>query len=253
MFYEYTKGKKRAMYNVLICSENEDFAGWLKDEFVSGIKYNPEKFNLRIEKSLDIEQMDRLDAIIFDTDYIDKKINNLDDYSFGINEGILLIIASENMLPKPEYFKLNIYRYIMKTSGAQEIQEYISEILEKIVYRCENEIIEIASDGKAHRVFIKDLLYINRKKRGSVFKLETVDENKKTYIEIDSNEKIDDWYIKLKDKGFEYAHNSYIVNLKKIMKLDKGEVILANGEKIYVSRSHSRKFNEEFSKYFSKK
>ena len=70
---------------------------------------------------------------------------------------------------------------------------------------------------------------------------------------LQSNERLEEWYVQLCAQGFEYAHTSYIVNLKAVTKIMQNELTMSNGDKLGISRTCSKKFHQSFSMYFHKK
>ncbi|MDE7273724.1 MAG: hypothetical protein K2N95_11805 [Lachnospiraceae bacterium] len=42
---------------------------------------------------------------------------------------------------------------------------------------------------------------------------------------LQSNERLEEWYVQLCAQGFEYAHTSYIVNLKAVTKIMQNELV----------------------------
>ena len=56
----------------------------------------------------------------------------------------------------------------------------------------------------------------------------------------------------LKGKGFFQIHQSYIINMNKIVRYDKTEIVLEGGYKVPVSRYKWKGFQEEYARYWSK-
>ena len=154
--------------------------------------------------------------------------------------------------PEPEHFKVQPYRYLLKNADPEEMLRDVEDLLRETKRRCLDEVVEVTGDGKAWRVPVRDILYIAKAKRGSL--LTTADESVvggRTVLR--SNEKLENWYTQLCEQGFEYAHSSYIVNLKSVTKIVTDELTLSNGETLGISRACRRKFHESFSLYFHKK
>ena len=162
----------------------------------------------------------------------------------------VLAFVSGVILPEPEHFKVQPYRYILKNADPEERGRDIEALLRETKRRICSEMVEVVSDGKAWRVLVKDILYIVKAKRGSLLNIEDKNAVKEN---LPSNEKLESWYQQLCDQGFEYAHTSYIVNLRSVTKIMKDELTLSNGEILGISRSCRRKFHESFSVYFHKK
>ena len=112
--------------------------------------------------------------------------------------------------------------------------------------------------GKNHMNIVKaypdDILYIDNYKRGSEIH---VQENYKDYSfedRITTKRKLAELYTDLKGYGFEYAHNSYIVNLNHVVKLkSEGVIKLSNGEELNVSRSRMPEFRRVLAAVMSEK
>lgn len=176
-----------------------------------------------------------------------KKIRETDDPA-------VIAFISGVVLPEPEHFRVQPYRYLLKSADPDEIRRDVEELLRETKCRCLNETVEVTGDGKAWRVPIRSILYVAKAKRGSLF---TVAEESTAYTGQEnvfrSNERLDNWYAELCAHGFEYAHSSYIVNLKSITKIMTDELTLSNGEVLNISRACRRKFHESFSLYFHKR
>lgn len=173
-----------------------------------------------------------------------QKLRERDDFA-------VIAFVSGVILPKPEHFKVQPYRYLMKNSDADERRRDIEELLRETKRRNLNEMAEVVFDGEAWRIPVRSILYIEKVKRGSLLTVEDGSaDGRKT---LRSNEKLEKWYVQLCTQGFEYAHTSYIVNLRAVTKIVKNELTMINGDKLGISRTCSSKFHQSFSEYFHKK
>lgn len=169
----------------------------------------------------------------------------------GGNHAVIAFVSGV-LLPEPEHFRVQPYRYIMKNADAEERGRNIEELLRETRRRSHSERVEVVSDGKAWRIPVRDILYIAKARRGSLLIVgdqSTADGQK----DLPSNERLESWYGQLCGQGFEYAHTSYIVNLRHITKISKDELVLSNGVTLGISRTCRKKFHESFSVYFHKK
>lgn len=171
------------------------------------------------------------------------------------NEGAVIAFVSGVVLPEPEHFRVQPYRYLLKNTDAEERMRDIGELLREAQRRSRSEVVEVASDGEARRVPIRQILYIEKAKRGSRLIVEAAMEGDSAVstMRLQSNERLEDWYAQLRAQGFEYAHTSYIVNLKAVTKIMQSELTMSNGDKLGISRTCSRKFHQSFSMFFHKK
>ena len=163
------------------------------------------------------------------------------------NKAMVIAFISGVVLPEPEHFKVQPYRYLLKNADPEEIRRDIEELLQEARRRCYGEMVEVTGDGRAWRVAARDILYVAKAKRGSLL---TVSGGNETSLR--SNEKLENWYLQLHPLGFEYAHSSYIVNPKAVTRIMNDELTLSNGEILSISRTCRGKFHENFSLYFRK-
>lgn len=167
------------------------------------------------------------------------------------DEGVILAFVSGVILPEPDHFRVQPYRYLLKNSDTDERMRDIEELLRETKRRSRREMAEVVSDGEAQRVPVGSILYIEKTKRGSRLTVESGGAaGRKT---LQSNERLEDWYAQLGAQGFEYAHTSYIVNLRAVTKIIQNELTMSNGDKLGISRTCSKKFHQSFSMYFHKK
>ena len=121
----------------------------------------------------------------------------------------------------------------------------MKEVIEKVkMSKDDNEIYVVGSYYyNIVKLMPSDILYIENSKHGSMIhickeKIEYEFEKKLT-----TNYKLDELYRKLNRYGFEYGHNSYLINLRYVNKmLSKGEVRLTDGTILSISRSKLKRF-----------
>ncbi|MCI9077208.1 MAG: response regulator transcription factor [Dorea sp.] len=172
-----------------------------------------------------------------------RKLREADDFA-------VVAFISGVVLPKPEHFKVQPYRYLLKKADPEELRQDVEELLQETKCRSLSETVEVAGDGRAWRIPVRNILCIAKAKRGSLL---TIADEYPAKTALRSNERLEAWYAQLCAHGFEYAHSSYIVNLRSIIKITTNELTLSNGEVLNISRTCSRKFHESFSSCFHKK
>lgn len=244
------------MYYIAICDDNSDYLEIMKKTLETNSEYDPNMVCHKFTNGRELlySEIKKYNLIILDMQM--EQINGFDlaKQIRQKNSEAVLAFCSGVIMPKPEHFEVQPYRYLLKKIDTQKMQETISDLLIEMKRKKKNNIIEIVSDGKACRVNPKDIVYIYRLNRGSAFVIEQCNEkNDITYTEIQSNEKLADWYQQLADEGFEFAHTSYIVNMQKIISVTKGDILMSNNETLTITRTCKQKFHERFSYYFSKK
>lgn len=137
------------------------------------------------------------------------------------------------------------FRYILKNVDNSTLKKEMPQILKETKLRMMqyHHYLTVAATGKVIRVLIDNLLYISVVKRGSCLYIENEGQN---IEEIRCRETITELYEQLEKKGFEYAHNSYIVNLRKVVTIKRTMLQLSGGTELNVSRSKRKEFEKRF-------
>jgi DNA-binding LytR/AlgR family response regulator len=174
-----------------------------------------------------------------------------------INKNAVLVFLSGIVAPTTESFKVLPFRYLMKYFIKEEFEKEVDDILREMVRKKKIPYFVAISDGQAIKLRVEDILYITLLKRGSKIYI-TKDakirlDRKESDEEIISNKKLDNIYEELKDYGFEYAHNSYIVNFTNITKSTRKEIIMEDNTVLTISRSRMQVFHSRFSEYLGMK
>lgn len=186
--------------------------------------------------------------------FLDMQMGEIDGYHTArelrkVNEKAILVFCTGVVVPTTEVFKVQPFRYLMKNFSKKQWEEEIEDILKEMIRKKEVKYFIATSDGSATKLKIDDILYISVEKRGSCLWIK--DEKEKISEAIKCNKRINDIYDELKEYGFEYAHNSYIVNLNAIKKICGEELVLEGNIALTISRSKRKIFHEQFSHFLS--
>ena len=227
------------MYKIVICDDDKNFIFYMKEMLLrcdlSERQVTFYEVTSGEECLLTVERMTSCDLII-----LDMQMSGMDGHATAkhfrkLFPDSLLVFCSGVSKPTDESFKTTPFRYLRKNYGKRT---YVM--------------------GKNHmnivKVYPDDILYIDNYKRGSEIH---VQENYKDYSfedRITTKKKLAELYTDLKGYGFEYAHNSYIVNLNHVVKLkSEGVIKLSNGEELNVSRSRMPEFRLALAAVMSEK
>lgn len=150
---------------------------------------------------------------------------------------IIFLTAMEQYWP--EGFNVNAYRYFIKPIDEDKFCEEIGAILAEM--KDDQSFVVMKHEGALIKLYISDIRYLEIADRK--VKLYT---NCGTYV---SNESLGSWYERLRTHGFAHPHNSYLVNMKYIIAIDKEKTSLTDGEVIYVSQRKYKTFKEQFTRY----
>lgn len=244
------------MYNIAICDDNKEYLEIMKNTIENNSEYTSDMvINMFLNgKELLDSGIEKYNLVI-----LDMQMDSMNGYMTAKemrrkNNEAVLAFCSGVVMPQPEHFEVQPYRYLLKKIDTDKMQKNISDLLVEMKHRNKNSMAEVVYDGKAYRLNISDIIYIERLKRGSKLVIEGKDKgNVITSNEIQSNEKLEDWYQQLSEDGFEFIHKSYIVNMQKIVSIEKYDILMSNNQILSVTRTYRQKFHERFSHYFSKK
>lgn len=234
------------MYKIAICDDDIKYRksvrqiiqefGWYMDDL--------EFYELESGEALLKEDIN------FDVLFLDIQMPGIDGdetaRQFRINhKDTLLVFCTNYQPPTTKSFKVQPFRYIMKDIFNKMLRDEIKDILEEMTQRSASVYLNVIRDGTIHRVPLKLILYISVLKRGAlVYLFQNSDITK-----LHSRESVKELYLELKGAGFEYAHNSYIVNMKNIIAINKSIIVLKDRSKLNISRSKRVQFDKRFSNF----
>ncbi len=241
------------MIKVAIVDDNEVFLQEMKREVESSGEFTE---GMACDTYADGMEFLQTDNGAYQLVILDMQMEGIGGY--GIAEKLrerdkfaVIAFVSGVVLPKPEHFRVQPYRYLIKGSDTDRMRRDIEELLQETKRRSLNETVEVVRDGEARRVFIRNIIYIEKARRGSLLTMEDNGAGGGTVLQ--SNERLEGWYLQLCTYGFEYAHTSYLVNLRAVTKIVKNELTMSNGDRLGISRTCSGKFHQRFSMFFYKK
>lgn len=153
-----------------------------------------------------------------------------------MDKEVVICIISGNEVPCPKDFKINPYRYIMKDEDISIIKQDICSVL-KEAHRKKNAVYLFChTKDQMIRIALSDILYISKIKYGS--EVHTLENSYKI------KEHLKEFQDVLMSNGFGMAHNSYLVNYRRIVRFFENDkaLELENGELLNISRNHKEEF-----------
>lgn len=190
----------------------------------------------------------------YDVLFLDIQMPGMDGNEVSVrfrrkDENCILIFCTSYQMPLPENFKVHPFRYIMKDIYYKELVRELPDILCEMINRVKKLYISVTRDGEVIMVSTNDIIYFTIDGR----KTKIVCYNRNGTYNVFCREKLKELYLTLNKEEFEYVHSSYIVNLSKIIHVEKKVITLENGEKVYISRLKTKIFDEAFTKYLNRK
>ncbi len=236
------------MYNIIICGNDKKFYTYIQKLLFNRMNVNNKKCKFYCFKSID-ELIDKLenkidiDLLIYDMNYpIDMENKFLKTFR-SYHPNSLLVLCSNSFCISSKTFENNIFRYILKDNGLEDIKHTVDEINNELISRKSSKIL-LKYRNKIIVINQMDILYAVIKKHGS----EVIYFNRYKNI-VDKfvcNKKLSELYKELNNKIFSYPHKSYFVNLFYISELRDFELILENGILLSISKSRKKFFEKDF-------
>lgn len=240
-------------YHIAICDDDPAYIKYAEDLFLEG-KGNKEQL-VFYEYISGEELLNDLEAVEkYDLLFLDVQLSGMDGNATARRfrekfPDSLLVFCSGVYLPTPESFEVLPFRYLLKSYSKERMGEEFKQIFEQMRKIKPMPLLFGKRDHKNFRIPLVYVEYIEIARRGTV--IHTY-ENGETYSYF-SNVRIAEHYANLRNFGFAYAHSSYIVHLNTISIITAAEIELISGERLSISRSHSRIFKEKFADYLSQK
>lgn len=229
------------MYYIGICDDDRFFIKYIERLFLD-IMDKIEFFEYLSGEELicDMKVRETYDLLI-----LDMRMPGLDGHDTAKEfrkqfPNTLLIFVSGVCMPTVETFETTPYRYWLKEYTEERLSKEIEEVLCKVEMSKAQPNIIGKREGQIVRLRPDQVAYIAIAKRGTVLYGANLKEH------YTSSKKLVEFYEQLREFGFVYAHNSYIVNLKYVIAVSKKELEFVNGEKLSISRARAKEFQKAF-------
>lgn len=143
----------------------------------------------------------------------------------------------------PVYRQLHIpFDYISKPITVEKLESVLLKAMRYLNLIKQDFVFQFRKNH--FRVCCDDILYFEKKGRQAV--IHTILDTYKT------NMTIEELWKQLDEKVFSHIHVSYIINLGHIKAIDGDEVILDNGERFLIARSHKQELKEKHMEFMKR-
>lgn len=245
------------MYHIAICDDDIIFIKYMKRMLLS-TDLSKEDITFHEytsgEAFIDaLTQITTIDLLILDIqmpgmngNQTAKKFRELFPFS-------ILVFCSGVYQPTVESFETTPFRYLLKEYTDSKMLEELTVIIHEL----SNKKIEPYIIGTWHHNTIKlmpsEITYISIARNYSQIHIDPKIAKYPFEQKIVCHEKLSKLYEILKDYDFEYAHNSYLVNLHFVKRHSAKVLELFDGTTLSISRSKEKTFRLAFTKYMAKK
>lgn len=245
------------MYNIIICDDDKKFIQYMKNIILaSDINENEVIFHEYCSGEEFLLKLDRnkeYDLLILDMQM--KELNGNKTAKLFREEfpTTTLVFCSGVCLPTVESFETTPFRYLLKEYNDSRMMQEMGVIIEQVKDKKEEPFIVGSYHGNVVKVKPDEILYVVIAKRGSHIYVRPNVLKYKFEKNIICREKVEKLFGILKDYGFAYAHNSYIVNLKYIRSKTLVELELIDGTLLSISRSKEKELRAALAENLGKK
>lgn len=153
---------------------------------------------------------------------------------------IILIFVTAYLQFAPSGYKVNAFRYILKSQYAEEIEPCLDAIRDKLFEDKETIIIELRDSSI--EIALRDILYFE----GTPYRRVLLHTVKSSDQAIECRGKINEYEERLSGKGFIRIQKSYLVNIYYINKISSYTAKLRNGKTLKVSEKDYKKICTEY-------
>lgn len=209
--------------SIAICEDEESCMDIIKkylDKIINGIEID---YNINLfysAEELIKNYPNELDLLILDIKM--EGINGMEAAktirAFDKIVDIIFITSMTNHIL--DAFDVRAYRYLLKPIDYGIFKNYIDSFINDFIFRNNNIHIESKHVGYNSSLFLKtsEIIYIEVMKKTVIIHTE-----KRNHVLSTSLSSLED---KLKDYGFFRCHNSFLVNLRKVVKIEKNTAFM---------------------------
>lgn len=237
------------MYKIAICDDHEHYIKIVKKLLIKQANFPDDVIFYEFSSGEKLLESMREDYNLI---FLDIQMSGIDGNETAKllrqqNSQAILVFCTGTQQPTTESFKVHPYRYILKDATHSNLKSELPDIIDEMVRKNDRIVLDLMFDGRITRVEIKDILYIMVEKYGSRVFLAQSSQEIETSLK--TKEHIRSIYPKIAQYGFSYAHNSFLVNFKHVVNLEKNLLLLDDGTILNISKSKKKNFEKEFISY----
>lgn len=144
-----------------------------------------------------------------------------------------------------EAYDVEAFNFLIKPVNEEKLKNVLKRAVVKITACNTDDFLIISSEHQIKKILLKDILYIESV--GRTVKIHCTGGVIETYRQIGDLEQT------LSDKHFFRCHKSFLLNLEYVSRFDKAEIVMENGDTVYLARKRTKIFQQEFTSFMKMK
>lgn len=239
------------MYKIAICDDDRCY----RRKLTEILKQHCDKENGPVldyyEYSNGEDLLKAMDKLQHDVVFLDVQMPGFDGNETARllrerNKEAIVVFCTNYYSLTPETIKVRPFRYILKDLDDKTLRSEMPHILSEMLKQARHRYITVSGQDFVRRIPVNEILYISKAKHGAVI---TIYEGTESTV-MKCKETVGELYGDLQKEGFEYAHNSYIVNLANVISRDKQIIMLKDHSQLNIARSKKHLFEESMVRFF---
>ncbi len=241
------------MYYIAICDDSIEFIHYMKKMLLQSGMHNEEmtiyEYQSGEEMINDIGNREKIDLLI-----LDMQMKELDGHETAKLfrrqfPSSVMVFCSGVCLPTVESFETTPFRFLLKEYTDERMQHELEVIIQEIKHKAVEPMVIGTWKYSSIKLSLDEILYISISRNGSNIYANPQIIKHEFENRITSKKKLSEFYVILNEYGFEYAHNSYLINLNHIKRITTKELELSDGTILSIARSKEKNLRVAFAKH----
>lgn len=249
------------IYRIAICDDCREDRDRLKRLL---LEFQDDTMNFKITEYRSGEDLLNEKDIMFHVIFLDYQMKKITGQETANqirerDQQVILAFYTGVVEPTADSFRVQVYRYLKKNMEDEGLLADIKDIFAYMVEKNYRTTVWAQVGSINVSIGLDDILYIEKYKRGwsriytvrSYIEKINIQQDKKE-VEFVYPIPLEYVYEKISNYGFEYAHSSYIVNFKHVVKYSRNELLLKEDIPLALTRSKLMVFRQRMREYLLK-
>ena len=242
MLISKTLEKVKIVMKVVICDNDTGFILMLKnciDDYFAHSNLIGEFVLFSSPLKMLEADLSAVDVVFLDVDM--PEINGIEAAGYLRQKlpDVMLIFVTDYIEYAPAGYRVDAFRYLLKSRMSQELNSILDEIVDKLYV--DQSTIQVKSQGEDILLPLKNIVYIEGTGRRMVL-VHLVGEGNP----LECSGKLSDFESQLNDSGFLRLQRSFLANIRHIKKISSYTAFLDNGTELRVTDKNYNQLRNSF-------